>query len=186
MPVAVAAALLALAGPSAAADRRPLERPNIVVMMTDDQTVADLRAMPLTRALLGDRGVTFSRSFSSYPLCCPARATLLTGQYAHNHDVLGNRPPLGGYGAFRDAGNTLPVWLQRAGYRTAHVGKYLNGYGRDVAATVPPGWDEWYGSVDPTSYMMWGYTLNENGALRTYGSFRDEDPALYQADVYRD
>ncbi|HWV84645.1 MAG TPA: sulfatase [Capillimicrobium sp.] len=182
----VAAALLAVLAVPAAAAAAPPERPNVVVIMTDDQTVEDMRAMPLTRRLIGGAGVTFARSFSSYPLCCPARATLLTGQYAHNHDVLGNRPPFGGYGAFRGTDDTLPVWLQRAGYATAHVGKYLNGYGRDVEPTVPPGWDEWHGSVDPTSYMMWGYTLNENGTLRTYGSFRDEDPALYQADVYRD
>src|SRR5215207_3212624 len=56
----------------------------------------------------------------------------------------------------------------------------------DVAADVPPGWDEWYGAVDPSTYNMWGYTLNENGTLRTYGAPRVEDPALYQTDVYRD
>ena len=53
--------------------------------------------------------------------------------------------------------------MQRAGYRTAHIGKYMNGYGSDRPAIVPPGWTDWYGAVDPTTYRMWGYTLNENG-----------------------
>lgn len=172
------------AAPEAKAAASP--RPNIVVVLTDDQTVADMRALPKTRALVGRRGTTFADAFASYPLCCPARATLLTGQYAHNHGVLGNLPPLGGYGALRGLANTLPVWLRRAGYTTAHVGKYLNGYGRDVPADVPPGWDEWYGTIDPSTYLMWGYRMNENGTVRTYGDSRVEDPALYQTDVVRD
>ncbi len=159
-------------------------RPNVVVLMTDDQTYRDLAVMPRTRHALGDAGVTFTRNFVSYPLCCPARATLLTGRYAHNHGVRSNRPPNGGYGRL-DKQNTLPVWLQRAGYTTGHIGKYLNGYGRDVPADVPPGWSEWHGSVDGSTYLMWGYTLNEDGALRTYGRRTVEDPALYQTDVYR-
>lgn len=160
--------------------------PNVVVLMTDDQTLEEMRVLPNTRRLIGRRGVEFRNYFSSYPLCCPARATTLTGQYAHNHGVLGNLPPRGGYGSFEGVDNTLPVWLQRAGYHTAHIGKYMNGYGRDAPPDVPPGWDEWYGSVDPTTYLMWGYTLFENGASRTYGSSTVEDPALYQTDVYRD
>jgi N-acetylglucosamine-6-sulfatase len=183
---AAAAAVALLAALAAWPAGTHAARPNIVLVMTDDQTVDTMRAMPHTRRLLGRKGTTFANSFSSYPLCCPARATLLTGQYAHNHGVLGNLPPTGGYGALAGKGNTLPVWLQRAGYRTAHVGKYLNGYGRDAPPDVPPGWDDWHGSVDLTTYVMWGYTLNENGVLRTYGSRAVEDPALYQTDVYRD
>lgn len=159
-------------------------KPNIVMLMTDDQTVRDLAVMTGTRRAIGQAGVTFSRDYASYPLCCPSRATLLTGRYAHNHNVRSNRPPNGGYGRL-DKANTLPVWLQRAGYATAHIGKYLNGYGRDVPADVPPGWTEWYGSIDGSTYLMWGYTLNENGTLRTYGQRTVEDPALYQTDVYR-
>jgi hypothetical protein len=126
--------------------RDPVRRPNVVVILTDDQTVGDMSVMPRTRRLLGTRGVTFTNSFVSYPLCCPSRATYLTGQYAHNHRVWGNRPPLGGYGRLREA-HTLPVWLQRAGYNTLFLGKYLNGYGsmplRDGTSSVryvPPGW----------------------------------------------
>lgn len=168
----------------AAAAATASAKPNIVMLMTDDQTLADLSVMPRTRRLIGAAGTTFSRDYDSYPLCCPARATLLTGQYAHNHGVRSNKPPNGGYGRL-DKANTLPVWLQRAGYTTAHIGKYLNGYGRDVAADVPPGWSEWHGSIDPSTYRMWGYTLNENGVPHTYGAPGVEDPALYQTDVYR-
>src|SRR5918999_3628366 len=97
--------------------------PNIVVVMTDDQSLETMRAMPQVRSLLGAGGVEFRSAFVNYPLCCPSRATLLTGQYAHNHSVVtGN-----GFSDL-DSSNTLAVWLQAAGYRTAHVGKYLNGY----------------------------------------------------------
>jgi N-acetylglucosamine-6-sulfatase len=64
-------------------------------------------------------------------VCCPARATFITGQYAHNHGVAGNFYPYGWYG-MKGGGNTLPRWLQKAGYRTALVGKWLNGYGADA------------------------------------------------------
>jgi arylsulfatase A-like enzyme len=169
-------------GPSPAA-KRP--RPNVLVLMTDDQTLESMRVMPNVRRLLGRRGTTFDRSFASFSLCCPSRATLFTGQYAHNHGVLGNAPPQGGY-AKLDKREWLPVWLQRAGYRTVHLGKFLNGYGvrsRGSSPTeVPPGWSEWYGSVDPSTYRFYGYTLNENGTLRTYGAGRN--PAFYQTDFY--
>ncbi len=161
------------------------KRANVVVIMTDDQTLQDLDVMTRTKRMIGGRGVTFDNSFVSYPLCCPSRATFLSGQYAHNHGVMGIDPPTGGYGRF-DKRNSLPVWMKRAGYYTGHIGKFLNGYGDDAPADVPPGWDEWRGSVDPSTYLMWGYTLNENGVFNTYGSEEVEDPALYQTDVYRD
>src|SRR5918999_5955735 len=106
----VLVALLACAPAAAAA-----ERPNVVVLMTDDQTVADLEAMPRTHALLGAGGVTFDRSYVSYPVCCPSRATFLSGQYAHNHQVLSNHPPRGGSQSL-DHANTLALWLQAVGY----------------------------------------------------------------------
>jgi arylsulfatase A-like enzyme len=189
---ALAAALAcALAAPAAHAQRQrspdpgPLvERPNVVVIMTDDQNVDDLRTMPRTRRAFLRHGVTFERSYVSYPACCPARATYLTGRYAHNHGVWGLYPPTGGYSRFDDR-DALPVWLERAGYRTVHVGKYLNGYGIDRPAIVPEGWTEWYGAVDPTTYRTYGYTLNENGRLVTYGSPLVEDASSYQTDVLR-
>jgi N-acetylglucosamine-6-sulfatase len=154
-------------------------RPNVLVIMTDDQTVESLRVMGNVKALLADQGTTFDSSFATFSLCCPSRATFLTGEYAHNHGVMGNAPPAGGY-ARLDSSNTLPVWLQRAGYHTVHIGKYLNGYPGANRTHVPPGWTEWYGSIDPSTYRFYNYTLNENGRLVTYG----RDPASYQADVY--
>ena len=149
------------------------------MIMTDDQTVESLRVMGNVKTLLADQGTTFDSSFASFALCCPSRATFLTGQYAHNHGVMGNAPPEGGY-AKLDSSNTLPVWLQRVGYHTVHIGKYLNGYPGSNRTLVPAGWTEWYGSIDPSTYRFYNYTLNENGSLVTYGS----DPASYQADVY--
>ena len=158
------------------------ERPNLVVVMTDDQTVSELAGMPHTRRLIGAKGVRFDRSYVSFPVCCPSRATYLTGQYAHNHGVMGLYPPTGGYGRF-DKRNALPVWLQRAGYHTAHLGKFLNGYGDQEPADVPPGWSDWHATVDYSTYSMWGYTINHNGRLRTYGRPFVETPRLYQTDV---
>ena len=159
-------------------------KPNIVVIMTDDQTVEELRVMTQTKALIGDAGATFDNSFASFPLCCPSRSTFLTGQYAHNHHVLENEAPTGGYYQLKSK-NTLPVWLRAAGYKTIHVGKYLNSYGTKDPREIPPGWDEWHGLTDPGTYQMWGYQMNDNGELSTYGSYDDEDPATYQTDVLR-
>jgi N-acetylglucosamine-6-sulfatase len=169
MRLALMSALLVLAlAPAAQA------RPNILVLETDDQTLADMAVLPKTRALIGGRGTTFANSFVNYSLCCPSRSTLYTGQYAHNHGVLGNRPPFGGFTRL-DTSNWLPLWLQAAGYRTMHVGKFLNGYGRDAPPTVPPGFDDWYGMVDPSTYSYHGYTVDENGVLRTH-------PGVYSTD----
>ena len=178
----ITALLGALLSPAPAEAQR---RPNLVVVMTDDQTLSDLDAMPETRRLVGEAGATFSNAYVSYPLCCPSRATFLTGRYAHNHGVRTNGPPDGGVEAL-DARHTLPVWLQRAGYDTSHVGKYLNGYGLRGDDDVPPGWSNWHATLDKSTYAMWGYRMNDNGMETTYGSFRDEDPALYQTDILRD
>ncbi len=158
------------------------EQPNLVVVMTDDQTAGELTGMPKTRRLVEAQGVRFDRSYVSYPVCCPSRATFLTGQYAHNHGVMGLYPPTGGYGRF-DKTNALPVWLQRAGYHTAHLGKFLNGYGDQQPADVPPGWSDWHATVDYSTYAMWGYTINHNGRRRTYGRHFSKDATLYQTDV---
>jgi arylsulfatase A-like enzyme len=149
--------------------------------MSDDQTVESMRVMANVNALIGREGVTFANSFASFPLCCPSRATFVTGQYGHNHTVMGNAPPQGGYEKLAPThANTLPAWLRTAGYHTIHIGKYLNGYGRLRPTEVPAGWAEWYGSVDPTTYQFYNYTLNENGRLVRYGA----SPQDYQADVY--
>jgi len=167
-------ALTALGGASAGA--APVQpRPNVIVIETDDQAVETLRVMTNVRTLLAAQGTTFTNSFASFPLCCPSRATLLTGQYAHNHGVLGNTPPAGGHEKL-DHSNTLPVWLQRAGYYTAHIGKYLNGYGRRSQTEVPPGWNEWNGAV---RNAFFNHRINENGRVVDYGN----SPADYQTDV---
>jgi len=118
----------------------------VIVFETDDQTVSDMAALPRVRALIGRQGVTFDNSFVNYPQCCPSRATFLTGQYAHNHGVLSNHPPDGGFYRL-DSKETLAVWMQDAGYHTVMIGKYLNDYGVRGAHLIPPGWDEWYAAV---------------------------------------
>jgi N-acetylglucosamine-6-sulfatase len=182
-------ALLALPGPARAQEGPPSapsagpSEPNVVLVMTDDQTVGDMAVMPRTRRLIGAAGVTFTRSFVSYPVCCPSRATYLTGQYAHNNHVLCLYPECGGGVLRLDTDEYLPVWLGRAGYVTAHVGKYLNGYGIERPADHPPGWTEWYGLVDHSTYRMWGYKIHENERTRTYGRPLAENPRYYQTDV---
>ncbi|MBA3383839.1 MAG: sulfatase [Actinobacteria bacterium] len=179
----VGAALVAglTPAPRSTAAEAPPARPNIVVVMADDQTVESMRVMANVNALLGEQGATFADNFVSFPLCCPSRTTFLTGQYGHNHTVMGNALPQGGYEKLAPThANTLPAWLKLAGYRTVHIGKYLNGYGRQRPTEVPPGWDEWFGSVDPSTYRFYDYTLNENGKLVHYGSGAGD----YQADVY--
>ena len=156
----------------------PVQKPNIVFILTDDLDARSIEVMPKLKTLLVDRGVTFSNFFVSYPLCCPSRATILRGQYAHNTGVLGNRPPIGGFETFHELGresSTAATWLQAAGYRTGYFGKYLNGYPTGVEPTyVPPGWDEWASPVTNSAYRMFDYRMNENGRMVSYGS-RPED-----------
>jgi len=181
LAAAAAGGVLAVTGhvePATAA-----RKPNIVVVMTDDQTVASLRHMPITRRLMVDRGVRFSNAICSWPLCAPSRASFLTGMHAPNHGVAGNVWPAGGHSAFDLEDDSLPVWLRDAGYFTSHVGKWINGYGDDTPANVPPGWDDWYGTVGNAAYNYWGYQVNENGKRTTIGVPDHEDPALYQTDV---
>jgi N-acetylglucosamine-6-sulfatase len=201
------------------------QRPSFVVIQTDDQTLDGLyaaysaypgapatRAMPNTINLIAKRGMTFDRYYVSYSLCCPSRVTLLTGRYAHNHNVRGNVPPEGGYTGFsvRNAdSHNIATWLQGAGYRTIHIGKFLNGYGDetfDNGTTVPPGWDAWHTVLKAdTDHYFYGYTLNNNGVIsppygesgswetREYG-IRDDVgcplaptnglPCNYQSDVF--
>jgi arylsulfatase A-like enzyme len=183
--VALIAGLAAAAGDSggSAQAARAAERPNVVVLETDDQTLAEMEMLPNVKRLIGEQGVTFENNFDSFSLCCPSRASFLTGQYSHNNNVRGNAPPDGGYQAL-DKSNTLAVWLQRGGYYTVHLGKFLNGYGRPSPTEIPPGWSEWHGAVDPTTYRYYGYTLNEGGVLHTFCA--TPQPSCYQTDVYRD
>ncbi len=163
----------------------PDNQPNVVFVISDDQRADSLRFMPHVRRELATRGTDFTQAIATTPQCCPSRATFLTGRYAHNHRVRANAAPLGGYTRLR-GDRILPVWLQRAGYRTAHIGRYLNEYGNPNKGTdpleVPPGWDEWQAPVRHTEFGNYDYTLNENGTLVDYGSA----PEDYSTDVYAD
>jgi len=166
---AVAMTLVAAPGSQArpaSADRDG--RPNILVVMTDDQALSDVAAMPNVKRLLEARGTTFADAVDSFPLCCPARATFITGQYAHNHGVAGNFYPYGWYG-MKHRGNTLPVWLRRSGYRTGLIGKWLNGYGALKRTEIPPGFDIWRGLLDVSAYDYFNFLMNVNGRLRSWG-----------------
>jgi N-acetylglucosamine-6-sulfatase len=142
------------------------KRPNVIVIDTDDMNVSDLFVMRNTLSLLAAHGTSFRNSYVSYPLCCPSRATFLTGQYAHNHGVLTDQR----FGDL-DSSNTLAVWLRRAKYRTAMVGKYLNGYGVPPFSPreVPKGWTQWYALTGGTEQHRYGFKLNENGKVQHYG-----------------
>jgi N-acetylglucosamine-6-sulfatase len=151
---------------SAAADA---SQPNVLVVMTDDEPYGDARYMPNFRRL-ARRGTKFTNAHVSFPICCPARATFLTGQYAHNHGVKSNFEITGGgFESFSNQDETLPVWLQRAGYETAFVGKYLNEYGASDPELVPPGWDDWHGLVDYSTYNYFNWAINNNGEVDYHG-----------------
>ena len=139
------------------------KRPNVVLINTDDMNVTDMFVMRNTLSLLGAHGTTFRNGYVTYPLCCPSRATQLTGQYAHNHGVLTDQ-------RFTDldSSNTLAVWLKRAKYRTAMVGKYLNGYGVVDPRQVPPGWKQWFGA----------HRRNRAEALRLQAQRKRKGPEL--------
>jgi arylsulfatase A-like enzyme len=160
------------------------EKPNIIFILTDDMDAKLVDSMPRLKSLIADQGVTFANHFVSFSLCCPSRASILRGQYAHNTQILGNMPPTGGYEKFHALGeenSTVATWLQAAGYKTMYVGKYLNGYPGNAGRTfVPPGWNEWYSAVAGSPYDEYGYTLNENGKLVSYG----HAPSDYGTDVY--
>lgn len=161
---AMAAVCLIAAAPAVA-------QPNIVVIMTDDQDdMGSLDLMPEVQKLLIEKGVRFVNSFVDTSLCCPSRSTLMTGQSAVNHSVRGNAAPDGGYYAFqpREA-NALGVWLQRAGYHTALMGKVMNRYGNEDATHVMPGWDEWRAIVRPFE-AYYANRLNVNGAVTQLGA----------------
>jgi N-acetylglucosamine-6-sulfatase len=130
---------------SVEAPSRVSDGPNIVLITTDDQAVVDLRWMPLTRQLIGSAGATFDDFVAPHPLCCPARAQILTGQYAQNNGVRSNHGDHGGYQSLEDPDHILPAWLRGVGYHTSFVGKYINGY--RAGAGVPAGWERWDATV---------------------------------------
>lgn len=170
----------------------PTWRPSIVFVLVDDLDVLSLDRMPNLRSMVIDRGLTFTNGFSTTPLCCPSRASIMTGQYAHNHGILINRNP-NAFGSepncfevFRNKGQerqTIATWMQAAGYRTGFLGKYLNRYPGDMPSAdphyVPPAWDDWYAQVSDNEYYK--YQISDNGNVVSFGN-RPED---YITDVLR-
>ena len=152
-------------------------RPHILVILLDDLDAASVEHMPITQERVFSQGVTFSQFFATTPLCAPSRATLLTGLYAHNHRVLRNTGESAGYRAFREMGDhTIATSLQREGYRTALIGKFMNGYpsSDEPGDQWPPGWDTWIAGADHAAYEGENYQLNENGVVAKYGSSRED------------
>ncbi|MGZ5403418.1 MAG: sulfatase family protein [Nocardioides sp.] len=190
------AASAAPSGPRTALGSAAAETmPNVVFIMVDDMRKDDLRFMPLTRQHLGGNGVRFANAFSPHPLCCPARASVLTGWYTHNHGVYTVKEPFA-FPSLPD-GSTIATWLQDGGYATVYLGKYLNGYGTlpEPGATtgnslryVPPGWTSWQGSIDgglpkahPANggtYRYYNTTLSVDG--ERFANYRGQ----YQSEVY--
>jgi N-acetylglucosamine-6-sulfatase len=127
--VAVAMVLVGLGG-SRAEVAQP--RPNIIIVITDDQDANSLEYMPYISGDFKASATTFPNATFNFPLCCPSRTSILRGQYTHNHDVWENRTEDdGGYEKFLAEGHdrsTFPVWLDNVGYQTGGFGKYLNGY----------------------------------------------------------
>jgi N-acetylglucosamine-6-sulfatase len=157
-------------GPPTRVDQTP-DPPNVILILTDDLDAQLLEEhmedYPNLRELAAE-GTTFENAFVTDPLCCPSRATILRGQYAHNHEIVGNSWPRGGSRKFRVLGlgeSTVATWLQDEGYRTVLVGKYMNGY---HGTRVPVGWDEWYAIAG--NYLS--KNLNENGRVVGYDSER--------------
>ncbi|MEY2404622.1 MAG: hypothetical protein QOD38_2173 [Acidimicrobiaceae bacterium] len=159
-------------------------KPNVLFVLTDDMRLDDLQFMPKVKELLGDQGVTFDGYFDNVTLCCPARASILRGQYSHNTGVLSNGGTTGGFerafaGKIEQA--TIATAMHDAGYTTGLFGKYLNGYPNTAGPDyVPPGWDRWSSSSKGDAYGEFNYTLNENGKQVEYGHGPDD----YGTDVY--
>ena len=185
----IAAALLAGAAALATATHEAKGAPghNVIFILTDDQAATEMASMPNTTALIGGQGMTFTRAYIPYPLCCPSRVSMLTGEYMHNHQVRGNAVPFGGWEAFKPhESNTIATQLHDDGYYNVHIGKYVNGYaiGPPNPLPVPDGWDEWYGKVSEGP-LYFNYSLIEKEGpadtpeLVFYGDQENE----YQTDV---
>jgi N-acetylglucosamine-6-sulfatase len=171
---------LAASATSAAAARAPAAspaagaaagRPNIVFVLADDQPWNSLWAQPNVQRLLVAHGVKFTNAFVNNSLCCPSRASILTGLTSGHTGVWANSPA-GGFGSFDDS-STIATWLAASGYQTALVGKYLNGYCDAQALYTPPGWSAWFAfTSDCGQGAYYDYTVSDNGTLRSFGSAR--------------
>jgi N-acetylglucosamine-6-sulfatase len=170
---------------SQAASQSVSQTPNIVLVQTDDMTKRDFALVPAIGQALGGHYAFFQESYVTTSLCCPSRATMFTGLYAHNHGVRGNLSSEdAGFARYKSRGwptKDLPNWLQEADYETVLVGKYLNGYS---ARQDPPqpGWTEWYAAGTPTRDWL----LNENGPVHYYPQDKDSPNYRHFDDVLTD
>jgi len=165
------------------------ETPNVIIILTDDMDTKLTPYVENANALIGNKGATFTNYFVTASICCPSRASMLRGQYAHNTKILANAPPMGGFVKFfqeNKEADTLATWFTESNYKTALIGKYLNGYPVSAVENyVPPGWADWHAftfqAPDSPGSFYNDYTLNENGSLVNYGNFADE----YSTEVIR-
>ncbi|MDT8914485.1 sulfatase [Amycolatopsis sp. PS_44_ISF1] len=178
--VALASTAACTAGSSAAPGSAgpPGGKPNLVLVLTDDLSTNLLPYLPHVQDL-AKTGTSFANYTVTDSLCCPSRSSLFTGMMPHDTGVFTNGGQDGGYGVFHGRGDdksTYATSLQQAGYRTAMMGKYLNGY-QPKTDGVPPGWNEW--DVAGNGYGEFNYDLNENGTVKHYG----KKPEDYLVDV---
>ncbi len=150
------------------------DRPNIVVFFSDDQHNRSMRAMPYMNSR--DDWVKFSSAMVNTALCCPSRATMLTGQTSSNTGIESNSET-----ADFNGRSTIAQWLEDDGYQTGFIGKYFNKFPWDEKATfVPEGWDYWVSYDGKQGYDR--YTLNDNGTLQTRG----KGAGAYSTDVFNE
>ncbi|MGH8861303.1 MAG: sulfatase family protein, partial [Jatrophihabitantaceae bacterium] len=151
--------------------------PNIVFVLTDDLTANLVTYMPHVRALM-QAGMSFSNYTVTDSLCCPSRASIFSGRFPHDTHIYTNTWPRGGFVKFHDYGeeaNTFATTLHAAGYRTAFMGKYLNGYqpqahyNGQAGAYVPAGWSTW-NAVGARGYDEFRYTITDGHASKSYGA----------------
>jgi len=164
--------------PAAMHAATPATRPNVVFILTDDLSWNLVRYMPNVRRMQRD-GMTFTNYFVTDSLCCPSRASIFTGEYPHNHGVLTNNAPFGGFAAFRRGAesSTFATRIQAAGYQTALMGKYLNGY--EPVNPAPAGWSDW--QVPGGAYRGFNYNMRSNDRIAHFG----RAPRVYFTDLLR-
>jgi N-acetylglucosamine-6-sulfatase len=181
------------------------ERPNIVLILTDDQNPGSTSAMPELQRQIVRRGVSFPNALATTPTCCPARATLFTGTYPQTNSIWTNWLPYGGWELFHQLGwddKTFGLELDQAGYYTAYIGRYMNGFalaGNRERLTgsrdyIPPGWDFWTSFGIPSDahegehqgyYEYWLMSRQSPSSPVTY-EFRGSEPQDYSTDVFND